>query len=119
MKQVLRDAPRNATYRSKFIQNQIIDTLAVCIKDKIIGDIKKTKYFSIMGDEASDISNKEQMSIVIRYLTEDMTIKEKFLEFVHCDEGTSGAALANKIEKAVTGLGNCFFVLFYRILSAS
>ena len=45
----LENSSRNATYISKTIQNELITTVG--------------KYFSILADEAADISNKENMSI--------------------------------------------------------
>ena len=59
---------KNATYRSKTIQNQIINVVGDKVKSKIIGEIKKSKFFSILADEAPNVSNKEQMSLVLRYL---------------------------------------------------
>ena len=59
---------KNATYRSKTRQNQIINVVGDKVKSKIIGEIKKSKFFSILADEASNVSNKEQMSLVLRYL---------------------------------------------------
>ena len=52
---------------SKNIQNQIIYVVGDKIKDKIIGEIKKSKFFIFLADDASDVSNKEQMSLVLRY----------------------------------------------------
>ena len=58
-----KDTSKNATYTSKTIQNQIIGNH---IRDKILSEIKEAKYYSILCDEVSDVSNKEQVSIVIR-----------------------------------------------------
>ena len=59
---------KNETYRSKTIQNQIINVVGDKVKSEIIGEIKKSKFFSILADEASNVSNKEQISLVLRYL---------------------------------------------------
>ena len=67
------------------------------VKRKIISEIKHSKYFSILADEVADCSNKEQMPIVLRYVDSDSTIKERFLEFVHCNTGTTSQALYDKI----------------------
>ena len=76
LKSVIVNVPKNATYRSKTIQNQIINLVGDKIKSEIIGEIKKSKLFSILADEASDISNKEQMSLVLRYLDSNFLVKE-------------------------------------------
>ena len=60
--------PRNATYCSKMIQNEIIKTEGIYISSKIIAEVKLTRMFSVMADEAVDISNKENLSPVLHFL---------------------------------------------------
>lgn len=105
IKQALSDVPKNATFRSKTIQNQIIDVIGEYITDKIVDEVKKSKIFSVLCDEASDVSNKEQMSMVLRYLDSTKKISERFVSFVHCEEGTSGEALAELVENNVQKIG--------------
>ena len=53
----LESAPRNATYISKTIQNEMITTVGAIILNNLSQLIRDSKYFSIMSDEAADISN--------------------------------------------------------------
>ena len=62
----------------------------------IIREVKQAKLFSVMADECSDVANKEQLAIVIRYVNEDDEICEDFVEFVECENGITGLALAEK-----------------------
>ena len=64
-------APRNATYTSKTIQNQMINIVADQIRSKIAGNIEATKWYSVISDEVTDVSNKEQLSLVLRYVDSD------------------------------------------------
>ena len=89
--------PKNATYRSKTIQNEIISCAAEVMNNKIIAEIKKSKFFSILSDEVTDCSNKEQMPLVIRYVDCSNIIQVRFIKFIHCNEGVSGEALKDKI----------------------
>ena len=73
LKSVIENVPKNATYRSKTIQNQIINIVGDKVKSEIIGEIRKSKFFSILADEASAVSNKEQMSLILRYLDSNLT----------------------------------------------
>ena len=57
--------PKNATYKSKTTQNQLIDICGEMLTEKIVAEIKEAKFFSILADEATDCSNLEQMSVVI------------------------------------------------------
>ena len=61
-------APRNATYTSSNIQNQVIDIFADQIRQNIISRVKKVRWYSVVADEVTDISNKEQLSLVVRYV---------------------------------------------------
>ena len=43
----------------------MITTIGRYILDKLSGEVKESKYFSILADEAADISNKESLSVVL------------------------------------------------------
>ena len=44
----------------------MINTIGKYIIDQISGEIRESKYFSVIADEATDVSNKENLSLVIR-----------------------------------------------------
>ena len=73
------------------------------ITEKIINEVKENIFFSILADEASDCSNKEQMSLVLRFVDSDLNIREDFIKFIHCKWGLAGADLAAVILKALEG----------------
>ena len=98
-------APKNATYRSKSVQNELIQCCADFIRNKLTTEIKKAKYFSVLADEANDYSNKEQMSFIIRFVDENDEIREEFLEFVHCPKGIKGEQICELIKETVENLG--------------
>ena len=52
-----------------------------------------------------DCANKEQMSLVVRYVDAHSTIQEAFLAFVECECGTSGEQLAALIENTCCTIG--------------
>uniref|UniRef100_H3AL73 HAT C-terminal dimerisation domain-containing protein n=1 Tax=Latimeria chalumnae TaxID=7897 RepID=H3AL73_LATCH len=65
----LTNARKKVTYVSKETQNELIQ---ICV---IISDIKKAKYFSIIRDETTDSSDKEEFCLCIRYVSEDLMLK--------------------------------------------
>ena len=67
----------------------------------IISEVKQAKFFSVMADECSDVANKEQLAIVIRYVNEDDEICEDFVEFVEFENRITGLELAEKIKSAL------------------
>ncbi|XP_057307639.1 52 kDa repressor of the inhibitor of the protein kinase-like [Hydractinia symbiolongicarpus] len=93
---------KNSSYISKTSQNEIINCCADIITENIVSEVKKNKFFTIIADEASDTSNKEQLSLVLRYVDSNFDIKEDFIRFLHCKEGLSGSALASIILKALS-----------------
>ncbi len=105
MKDHFEKAPKNATYRSKSVQNELIQCCADFIRNKLTTEIKKATYFSVLADEASDCSNKEQMSFIIRFVDGNDEIREEFLEFVHCPKGIKGEQICELIKETVRKLG--------------
>ena len=92
----LQNAPKNAKYTSKNIQNEIISVLGECVRTSILNDIKESRFFSISADEVTDCSNMEQLSIAIRFVDKDCQIREEFIDFVTVERIT-GNALATAI----------------------
>lgn len=81
-------------YLRKEIQNEIIYLLAKKIRLHILKCLKEAKYYSIVLDCMPDISNKEQITMIFRFVTisEDpgeVTINEHFVDFIQLYE-TSG-----------------------------
>ena len=97
LKTHLDNAPENATYISAPTQNELINCFSDVITEKIVSDIKKAKFFTIIADECSDCSNLEQLSIVIRFVDDNYNIREEFLRFCELKEGLTGSVLAKTI----------------------
>ena len=97
--------PKNATYRSKTIQNKLLGCCGEQIIEHIINEVKEAKFFSVLADEVSDVSSKEQMSMVLRYVDKAGHIREAFVGFVECDQGTSGQAVCDGIKKTLRNFG--------------
>ena len=95
---------QNATYLSKTSQNELIDCIGQVILDKLVAQIKESKFYSILGDECMDTSCKEQFSLCIRYVDNEFNIHEEFFRFIHCKEGLSGEGLFKIVTKAIADL---------------
>ena len=93
-------ASKNATYTSKTTQNEIIGIIGDYIREKFIDEIKIAKFFSILCDDVTDVSNKEQVSIVLRFVDATDTIREEFMDFITTDRIT-GEALAIRIKECL------------------
>ena len=102
----LSTSARNATYISNTVQNQIIHVLSNQVKQTIIQRVQAAKWYTVIADEVTDASNKEQLSIVLRYVDSDsLLVREDLVGFTECDTGTSGRSLAEKITSSIEELG--------------
>ena len=66
-------------YTSHDIQNEILSIMAQTILCGIVKQIQSSIYFSLMVDETTDVSNREQVVLVFRRVAEDLTVHEDFL----------------------------------------
>ena len=102
----LATASRNATYTSAGIQNQLIDVVADQIRQTILSRVKKATWFTVIADEVTDVSNKEQLSLVLRYVDPDtVLVREDLISFFECDEGISGRDIAKKLTGFLQSFG--------------
>lgn len=64
----LANSPRNGTYTSKTIQNELISVIGQSIQKEILDEVKEARFYSVIADEVTDRSNKEELSLVLRYV---------------------------------------------------
>ena len=107
IKNYVENAPKNALYVSWSVQNELINLIAEQIQSQILDEVKQAGFFSVLVDETSDVTNAEQLSIMIRYVhvSNGMAIvKESFLGFSIATD-LSGEGLSNQILKLLRDLG--------------
>ena len=75
------------------------------VLDKLSGEVKESKYFSVLADKAADISTKENLSVVLRFVDASKSIHKEFVGYYHCIEGTTGETIKTMILKVVSDLG--------------
>ncbi|XP_060202659.1 uncharacterized protein LOC132631073 [Lycium barbarum] len=94
-KVVLENAPQNNMMIAPSIQKEIVNACAKETLKAIIEDLNGD-YFGILVDESKDVSHKEQMALVLRYVNKEGTLIERFLSVVHVKD-TSAIALKDAI----------------------
>ncbi|CAB4011746.1 zinc finger MYM-type 1-like [Paramuricea clavata] len=77
------------------------------VNEKITNDIKDAGVFSIMADTTPDVSHKDQMSVICRYVDHDGAVHERLLDLKEVREKT-GEGQATAIIQSVdqNGLDN-------------
>jgi len=63
LRNVLEGLGKRNKYTSPIIQNEIIQSCNTILLRKLVNVINKSKCFSVLADETTDISTKEQLSI--------------------------------------------------------
>lgn len=72
-------------YTSAKIQNEIISSAGDILLEKIVREINSAKCFSVLADETTDISVKEQLALCVRYVVgsdENVFVCERFLKYI-------------------------------------
>ena len=70
-----------------------------------------------MANEATDISNKEQLSVVVRYVDDSKVVREAFLDFCHLSDGCTGLAIKNERLKDVNDLNNRVYGIYCNVIT--
>jgi hypothetical protein len=69
--------------RRKFLspdnQNEILRTFSQAVQREIISHVKGAKYFALIGDETTDVSRMQQMSICLRWVDSSFAVHEDFV----------------------------------------
>ncbi|CAH0555131.1 unnamed protein product [Brassicogethes aeneus] len=82
------------SFSSKTIQNDLILCVSEVVRDVISNEIKETDFFSVIVDDTTDITEKSQCAISLRYLGKDnLIIYERFLGFFDVSENGTADAL--------------------------
>ena len=84
---MLQKGPKNCKLTHHEIQKDIVNAIARETSKAIIKDLDNG-FFSILVDESHDISVKEQMTLVLRYVNKKGIIK-RFLGIVHVTNTTT------------------------------
>jgi len=98
------------SYLSSTTCNEFINLIALKVKNTIVSEIQAAKYFSIIVDSTPDIAHIDQLSFIVRYVKEDGSPIERFLNFL-----PNVGHKSEELEMAVTSMlasfkidiGNC------------
>ncbi|XP_028078131.1 uncharacterized protein LOC114280017 [Camellia sinensis] len=106
----LSNAPQNVKLTSPDIQKHIVNVAAFETINVIIRDLGDA-LFSILIDDARDISIKEHMAVVIRYVDKKGQVIKRFLGIEHVTN-TNALSLKQAVENLFSKLGLSIFRLW-------
>ncbi|XP_058217411.1 uncharacterized protein LOC131328486 [Rhododendron vialii] len=87
-KVMLENTPKNHKLTHHDIQKDVVNAAACETSNAIIKEMGEA-FFSILVDESRDISNEEQMALVLRYVNMKGIVIEQFIAIVHVSSTTS------------------------------
>ena len=102
-KVILKNAPGNNQMISSKIQKDIVYSFAEEVRQAILEEIDHG-VFGLLVDESADVSHKEQMGVVFRFVDKSEAIKERFIGVVHVKE-TSSLILKSAIDELLARYG--------------
>lgn len=97
-------------YTSHDIQNEVISIMANSVIRDLVSDIRQGGFFSIICDEYTDMSNKEQLTMCIRWVDKHLDAHEDFLGFFHIPDisaQTIVSAIKDALMRLQLSLTNC------------
>lgn len=104
---------KTITYMSPQIQNEFIAILGNNVRQHIIEQIKRAKYYSIIFDSTPDLSHKDQTSQVLRYVlieNQEVKVVESFIDFIETKDKTAEGIsnmILNKLQADGLDISNC------------
>ena len=66
-------------YTSADMQNELLKVMALQVLRGVTSDLHGSLFYSVMVDESTDISNKEQVVMCLRCVTDDFDPHEHFI----------------------------------------
>lgn len=82
---------------SKTIQNDVITCISEYLITHIKQEINQCMFYSVQIDDTTDITQKTQCSIILRYINENSELVERFLGFHNVSEDHTAEGLFNLI----------------------
>ncbi|CAN6568737.1 unnamed protein product [Malus baccata var. baccata] len=87
---VMENASENLKLLALCIKKEIVNSCTLETLDAIMDGLKD-RFFSILVDEARDVSVKEQMAMVLRYVDDNGHVIERFVGIQHVTDTTSSS----------------------------
>ena len=70
-------------YTSPEIQNEIIKVMGLQVLRDVSADLQGSPFLTVMADETTDSSNREQVTLILRRVTQELEVHEEFLGLYH------------------------------------
>ena len=103
LKRLLETCLQNSHYLSWKIQNEITSVSGKLMRNVCVEDANAAGFFSVLCNGTTDLSVKEQMSLVLRFVN-NKAIHDVFVGFEELSE-TTGEGIAKKLLESLSSYG--------------
>ena len=86
-------------------QNDLIECMDSVIQDQIDEEVQQCTFLSVQVDETTDVSTKEQLSVIIR-LDEKDDVVERFLKFYNVSSDRTAPAISSIVKDVFSHYGD-------------
>ncbi|XP_041860486.1 uncharacterized protein LOC121652026 [Melanotaenia boesemani] len=83
---IAKTIPRNATYTSHDIQNDLIDVMSALVREHIVEKVGES-FYTLKADGTRDPTGRENIAIVLRFLNDLCEPTERLLTIATADQG--------------------------------
>ena len=97
-------------YTSPEIQNELLQIFARNMLRTIRNEVSECQFFTLMADEVTDASNKEQVVVCLRHVNKDLEVMEQFVGLYQVESIKSDvlvACLKDVLLRLNLSLKNC------------
>ena len=78
----------NTNYESEQIMGEIVEAIGVTMEEEILCEVNNSPFYSIILDEATDISVSKHLGICVQYIDKNATIRVRNLQLLQITRGT-------------------------------
>ena len=93
---------RRDNWLSHDVQNKLLEIMRL---ERLLDSVKVSTYYSIIVDEATDVSFKEQVSLCLRYMSDDTNGMHEDFVGMHETGSTTAETLTLLIKDALCRFG--------------
>ena len=81
---------KNLNYESEMTMNEMVRAIGLSMEEEILLEVRASPYFSLILDEATDISVNKQLGFCIQYLLEGGFTKVRNTKLLEVKSGSAG-----------------------------
>lgn len=97
---------KSSKYTSPQIQNELIEIMALTLLRGVASNIRESEFFTIMADETTDASNREQLVICLRWIDSNLIPHEDFIGLYQIGK-TNAQTITTVIKDSLIRLNLC------------